>query len=440
LDPIAVGVAGIALVFLLLLAGMPIAYTMFFVGLLGMSCLRSVDAALPFLANSLYATVSSYPFMVLPLFIVMGSLAESAGMTRNLYSAFEKWLRPFRGGIAIASIGASAGFAAVSGSSVATAAAMGRVALPQMERLGYHPRLSTASIAAGGTLGFLIPPSIGFVVYGTLTEQSVGKLLLAGLVPGLLLAFAYSVTVLVLVRLDPILAPVVDMKVSWTERLSALGKVYDTVIVFVVAVGGIYSGLFTPTEAGAVGATLLLVVALAKRKLRWKHLFQSLEDTVRISVMVFLLVAGAGFFSRFLALSTIPRTLASFVGDMALPPTAILAILVLLYLVLGCFLDAISMMVLTMPVVFPVVAGLGYSPIWFGVIVVLMMEAGLITPPVGLNIFIVEGVTKTVLTRHVPAETIFRGVWPFLVAILFVATLITVWPNLALFLPDLMTR
>ncbi len=435
MDPIIVGVIGTVLVFLLLFLGMPIAFALMLVGFAGISYLASIEAALPIAARTVYEVSAYYPYTVIPLFIVMGGFAGSSGMTKDLYSAFDKWFRKLPGGLGIATIGACAGFAAVSGSSVATAATMGTVALPEMKRFNYHPRLATGTVAAGGTLGFLIPPSIGFIVYGMLTEQSIGKLLVAGMIPGLILAVAYMAIVVVWVKLNPSVAPVSPEAVSWREKFSALLGVWEPLAIFLVVMGGIYGGLFTPTEAGAMGATVLFLVAIIKRKLNRQNLVGALLEAVRISVMVLFLVAGANVFSYFLALSTIPMKVAGWAAALEVSPYLIHTIIIIIYLFLGCFLDAISMMVLTMPVIYPVILALGFNPIWFGVIAVLMMEAGLITPPMGLNIFTVAGVAK-----DVPIETIFRGVAPFLLSIFAIVILITIFPQLALFLPNMMLR
>jgi tripartite ATP-independent transporter DctM subunit len=435
LDPVIAGVIGTVLIFILLFLGMPIAFALMLVGFAGISYLASIEAALPIAARTVYEVSAYYPYTVIPLFIVMGGFAGSSGMTKDLYSTFDKWFRKLPGGLAIATIGACAGFAAVSGSSVATAATMGTVALPEMKRFNYHPRLATGSVAAGGTLGFLIPPSIGFIVYGMLTEQSIGKLLVAGMIPGLILAVAYMAIVLVWVKLNPSVAPVSPEAVNWREKFSALLGVWEPLAIFLLVMGGIYGGLFTPTEAGAMGATVLFLVAIIKRKLNRQNLVGALLEAVRISVMVLFLVAGANVFSYFLALSTIPMKVASWAAALEVSPYLIHTIIVIIYLFLGCFLDAISMMVLTMPVIFPVILALGFNPIWFGVIAVLMMEAGLITPPMGLNIFTVAGVAK-----DVPIETIFRGVAPFLLSIFAIVILITIFPQLALFLPNMMLR
>jgi TRAP-type C4-dicarboxylate transport system permease large subunit len=360
---------------------MPIAFAMMLVGFLGMAYLTSLTAALPVVARTTYEVAAFYPYMVMPLFLVMGGFASTTGLTQEMYNTFDKWFRRLPGGLGITTVAACAGFAAVSGSSVATAAAMGKLAYPEMKRFGYDDRLSTGCIAAGGTLGFLIPPSLGFVVYGILTEQSIGKLLIAGVIPGLILAAAYA------------------------------------------------------TEAGAVGATALFLIALLKRKLKWRKLVAALEETARIAAMVQLLVIGASIFSYFLALSTIPMEVATWVGGLQTSPYVIHAFITIIFLFLGCFMDVLSMLVLTMPVIFPVIMALGFDPIWFGVIAVLVMEAGLITPPVGLNIFTVAGVAE-----GVSVETVFRGSAPFLLAILFMMVVITIFPGLATFLPGLMLR
>jgi tripartite ATP-independent transporter DctM subunit len=423
------------LVFLLLFIGMPIAFAMFLTGFLGIAYLTSIGAALPVLARTVYETASYYPYTVIPLFVVMGGFAGSSGMTRQLYATFDKWLRRLPGGLGVATVAACAGFAGVSGSSVATAAAMGTVAIPEMQRYHYHPVLSTGTVAAGGTLGFLIPPSIGFVVYGMLTEQSIGKLLIAGIVPGLILALGYIGIIIVWVKAKPEIAPTSPEPVSWREKFSSLLPVWEPLAIFLLVMGGIYLGFFTPTEAGAIGATVLFLVALTKGKLTWPVMKDALQESVRISVMVLFLVAGANVFSTFLALSTIPIKVSTWVAALQVSRYVILTIVIVIYLFLGCFLDAISMMVLTMPVIFPVIVTLGFDPIWFGVICVLMMEAGLLTPPMGLNVFTVAGVA-----RDASLETIYRGIFPFLLAIFAVVIFLTILPRMATFLPAMMLK
>jgi len=434
-SPIAVGILGSGLLVILLFLGMPIAFVMMLVGFLGISYLTSVNAALPVLARTVYEVASNYPYTIIPLFILMGGFAGNAGITQELYQTFDKWFRKLPGGLGIATIAACAGFAALSGSSVAGAAAMGTIALPEMRRFHYAPKLATGVVAAGGTLGFLIPPSLGFVVYGMLTEQSIGKLLIAGILPGILLSAAYIAIIIIEVKMDSSLAPITPGGVSWREKVLALSGVWETLLVFLLVMGGIYLGFINPTEAGAIGATALFVIVLLKRRLTVNNLFTSLLEAVRISVMVLFLVAGANVFSYFLALSTIPTAVSTWMAGLQVSPYVIFAIIVSIYLVLGCFLDAISMMVLTMPVIFPVITALGFDPIYFGVICVLMMEAGLITPPVGLNVYTLAGVAK-----DVAMEDIFRGALPFLFSIIATVVVITIFPKIALFLPGMMGR
>ena len=312
---------------------------------------------------------------------------------------------------------------------------MGTVAMPEMNRYKYDKLLSTGSIAAGGTLGFLIPPSIGFVVYGMLTEQSIGKLLVAGMIPGIALALAYILIVMLMVKVKPALAPLGLDPVPWSEKFHSLIGIWEPLLIFLIVMGGIYGGFFTPTEAGAIGATILFSMAMIKGKLTWQVLVGALREAARISIMVLFLVAGANVFSYFLALSTIPMRAAGWAASLEVSPYVILAVIIMTYLLLGCLLDAISMMVLTMPVVFPVIEALQFHPVWFGVIAVLMMEAGLITPPMGLNIYTVAGVAE-----EVPVETIFKGVTPFLIAIMGLVLLVTIFPQLALFLPKMMVK
>jgi tripartite ATP-independent transporter DctM subunit len=414
---------------------MPIAFVMMFVGFLGISYLASVNAALPVVANTVYETAAYYPYTIIPLFILMGSFAGGAGITAKLYGSFDKWFRKLPGGLGIATIAACACFAALSGSSVAAAAAMGTIAIPEMRRFKYDPALAVGVVAAGGTLSFLIPPSLGFVVYGMLTEQSIGKLLVSGILPGIVLSLAFIVVIVIKVKVDPNLAPVTPGHVSWKEKFRALGGVWETMLVFVIVMGGIYLGFVNPTEAGAIGATSLFIIVISKMKLTLKSLSAALLEATRISVLVLFLVAGANVFSYFLALSTIPASVSAWMAALQVSKYIVLTIIIVIYLILGCFLDAISMMVLTMPVIFPVIKTLGFDPIWFGVVCVIMMEAGLITPPVGLNVYTLAGVVK-----DVPMTTIFKGSIPFLLAMLAVTILIAIFPGIALYLPSMMGR
>jgi len=433
MDPITVGLLGGTLLLVLLLMGMPIAFMMMFVGFLGIWYLTSMSAALPIVAQTLYGVTSHYPYTIIPLFIVMGSFAGAAGITRELYVTFDKWFRRLPGGLGVATIAACAGFAAVSGSSVAATAAMGNVALPEMRRFGYAPRLATGVVVAGGTLSFLIPPSLGFVVYGMLTEQSIGKLLIAGIFPGLLLSVAYSAVVIGWSMLNPALAPVSLEKVPFREKIVSLKGIWETGLVFFIVMGGIYLGFINPTEAGAVGAFALFIIVLFKGRMTWTSTTACLLEATRITVMVLFLVAGATVFSYFLALSTIPTTVSAWIAGLEVSRYVVLALIGGIYFVLGCFLDAVSMMVLTLPVIFPVIVALHFHPIWFGVVAVLMMEAGLITPPVGLNVYTLAGIAT-----DVPMVEIFKGAAAFLIPILVLAVIMTIFPQIALYLPSLM--
>src|SRR5512136_204365 len=428
MDPITVGILGSLLLLVFLLMGIPIAFSLMLVGFLGAACLASIDAALPTVARTVYESAAYYPYTIIPLFIVMGSYAEISGISSDLYDTFDKWLRRFPGGLGMATIAAIAGFSASSGSSVASSAAFGKVAYPEMRRFNYSPRLAAGTIAAGATIDLLIPPSLGFVIFGTLTEQSIGKLLISGMIPGLLLAGAFMIILFVWVKFNPNAALSSPEGVSWKEKISSLKGIWETVVIFLLVIGGIYTGLFTPTEAAGVGATLIFLMAIWKKKLTFRILLDSLLEAVRVSVMVLFLVAGANVFSYFLALSTIPMKVSTWIIGLAVSKYVILTIIVFIYLVLGCFLDAISMMILTLPVIFPVILQLGFDPIWFGVICVLMMGAGLILPPVGLCVN-----TVATIARDAPVEEVFKGAMPFLIAILFVTFLVTVFPQIALF-------
>jgi len=435
MDPVTVGILGCVLLMVLLFLGMPIAFVMMFVGFSGIWALSSLDAALPKVAETVWGVANNYPYTIIPLFILMGSFAGSGGITRELYNTFDKWARRLPGGLGIATIAACAAFGAVSGSSVAAAAAMGSVALPEMRRFGYDPKLGCGVIAAGGTLSFLIPPSLGFVVYGMLTEQSIGKLLISGILPGLLMSAAFIACVITLVGMNPALAPRSTEKITFRDKLVALKGVWEVLLVFFIVMGGIYLGFINPTEAGAIGATALFIIVIIKRKLTRQNLFSALLEMARISIMVLFLVAGATLFSYFLALSTIPTAVSTWIAGLGVSKYIILVIIVAIYFLLGCFLDSVSMMVLTLPVIYPVIVTIGFDPIWFGVLLVLMMEAGLITPPVGLNIYTIAGIAK-----DVPMGTIFRGALPFLLSIIATAIILTVFPQIATYLPTLMGR
>jgi len=434
-NPILVGIGGCGLLLVLIFLGMPIAFAMMLVGAGGIWAFSGPGAALPVLASTVYETASNYPFTIIPLFVLMGGFADASGITTRLYRTFDTWFRRWPGGLGIATIIAISGFSAISGSSIATSAAFGKAVIPEMRRYRYAPKFAAGIVAAGATIDFLIPPSIGFVVYGMVTEQSIGKLLIAGILPGLLLAALFVAIIVLWVRLDPTVAPVPPGAPSWTEKVRALAGMWETIVVFLLTIGGMYLGYVNPTEAGGIGCSLLLAITLLKRELSLGQFVESLRDAVRVACMVLFLVAGASLFSYFLALSTIPAQASGWVAALGVSRYVVLGIVILVYLVMGCFLDAVSMMVLTMPVIFPLVMGLGFDPIWFGVICVLMMNAGLITPPIGLNVNTIAGIVP-----DIPAKDVFMGAMPFLLAIYATTLIIILLPQIATVLPGYMGR
>ena len=434
MTPTAAGIAGMAALLALLFLRMPIGIAMALVGAVGIAVLNTPDAALHVLGSYPFSYAAVQALSVIPLFVLMGNFAAVSGMSADLFAAAYAWLGHRRGGLASATILACAGFAALSGSSVASAITMGRVTLPEMRRYGYDPRLATGVVAAGGTLGILIPPSTVLVIYGILTEQSIGKLFLAGFLPGLLLTALFIVTVVIVCGVRPDFGPP-GPRTAMPERWAALGRAAAFFVVLVATIGGMYAGVFTVTEASAVGAGLTLAHAIWRRKLTRPLLADALLQTVRTTAMVFLILIGAHIFSPFLAMSRIPVDLANALTGMALAPLVVLAVILVAYIILGMFLEGFAILVLTVPIVFPIVLALGYDPIWFGIFMVIVLEMGLISPPVGINVFVVKGVAE-----DVPMGKIFAGIMPFWVAMIVCVVLIIAFPQIALVLPNTMIR
>ena len=433
MNSIYIGLIGILIFFVLIIVRMPIAIAMAVVGFGGLCLLTSPSAALSLLATTMYDNFASYTLSVVPMFILMGFFAYYSGIGSSLYQFAYKLVGHFPGGLAVATQMTCALFGAVSGSNTATAATIGTIAIPEMRKYGYDASLSTASIAAGGALGVLIPPSVIFIVYGIATEQSIGKLFISGILPGILLMILYSLTIIFLVWRKPELGPP-GPKSTWKETFAALrGGLIEVFIIFVISLGGLYLGWFTPTEAGAVGAALVLVICLLEKRLGWKEIRASITETTRTTAMIMFLVAGAILFGQFMAVSRIPFEVADWAGNLPLPPFVIMGLIILIYLILGFFIDALAMILLTIPVFYPIVIELNYDPIWFGVIIVLVCAAGVITPPVGVNVYIIKGVAK-----DVPLETIFRGIWPFLIALIICIIILSIFPEIATYLPSLM--
>ena len=427
-----IGIIGILVLVVLLYSKMPVGFAMGFLGLIGFSYVVNFDAGLNLLARDVWDVFSSYNLTVIPLFVFMGQIAFHAGISRRLYDSAYVLLGHRRGGLAMTTVGACAAFSAICGSTNATAATMATVALPEMKRYGYDMGLATGTVAAAGSLGILIPPSVIFIVYGILTEQSIGKLFAAGILPGILLCFLFLLTIHLRVMKNPSLAPP-GPKSSVREKFRSFAGILETLLLFALVMGGIFFGLFTPTEAAAVGAFMTLLIAMIRRQLYWKGFIQSLADTTKISCMIMVIVTGAVIFGHFMAITRIPYLLADYVSSLPLPPHAIIGVIILVYLVGGCFMDALAMIMLTIPIFFPVVQTLGFDPIWFGVVIVLITEMGVITPPVGINVYVVYGVA-----RDVPLEKIFRGVFPMLISLLVCNLLIILFPQIALWLPSLM--
>jgi C4-dicarboxylate transporter, DctM subunit len=420
-------------VMLLLLAlRMPVGLAMLLVGAGGYAALAGWSPLLGLLKTSPYFLFANYTLSVIPLFILMGAIAERAGLSRSLFSAANALLGHLRGGIAMATIGACTAFGAICGSSVATTVTMARVALPELKRYGYADRLATGTIAIGGTLGILVPPSVVLVVYGISTEQNIAKLFMAAFVPGLLAALFYIATIAVLVRRDPAAGPA-GPRLSGRERLAAVGAAWPVLMIALLVLGGIYGGVFTPTEGAAVGAALVLFAALLLGQLTWKGLGQSLLQTAETSAMIYLILLGAEVFNGFLALSQLPTEAAAWIEAVGLPAYGVLAAMLFFYILLGAIMDELAMILLTLPVFFPIVVALdfGMTPdetaIWFGILVLIVVGIGLAAPPIGLNVFVVSAIA-----REVPITTIYRGALPFLATDIVRLVLVAAFPGLAL--------
>jgi tripartite ATP-independent transporter DctM subunit len=432
MDHITISVLGFAVLFFLMFIGMPIGFAMIIVGFSGYAYLGGFDAAMNMIGMVPYTTVASYLFSVLPLFTLMGDFASSSGLMRDGYRAVHSWIGHFPGGLAMATIGGCASFACVSGSSVATAMTMTRTALPEMLEYRYDPRLAAGCLAAGGTLGLLIPPSGAFIIYGLIAEASIGRLFMAGVMPGLLLSALFVLTIYILARIDPKIAPP-GATTSWKERISVIKNIWGLLLIFTLVMGGIWGGMFTPTEAGAVGAFIAFLFLDGRKQYTWKLFSDSLQRAVGFTGMAFAVIIGAMVFGYFTALAGLPTALSNFIVGLAIPRLGILLCILAVYIVLGCIMESIPMILLTVPIFLPVLTSLGYDPIWFGVLLVIMTEMALITPPIGMNVFIISGMTK-----DIPMYTIFRGVIPFVLAMIIGVGLLVAFPNIALFLPNTM--
>ncbi len=422
------GLIGFAAMFLLMALRVPIAVAMGIVGVVGLALMRSWPAALSSTAAE-FVGIGSYTLSVVPLFVLMGNFVTRAGMSRDLYHAAYVFIGHLRGGLASSTIAACAGFGAICGSSIATTATMARVAMPEMQRFKYAPPLAAGSICAGATLGILIPPSVILVIYGIMTEQSIGALFAAGIIPGLLATGFYLLAAYLVTRLHPGWGPPGE-RASWAERWAALRGIWGVLLLFALVMGGMYGGFFTPTEAAGVGAMGGFLFALARRALTWRTLLEVLTDSARTSAMLFTIIIGASLFANFLNFTDLPTALRDFVTGFDVHPIMVVIAICLIYVVLGMAMESLSMMLLTVPIFFPLIVSLGFDPIWFGIIVVCVIEISLITPPVGMNIFVLSSVVP-----NLPTTAIWRGVLPFVTADVFRMAVLIAFPALSLTIP-----
>ena len=433
MTPITIGLIGIGVLLLALFIGIPIAFALALVGVLGLCFLVGPTAALGILPRDIFEEFYSYPLTVITMFVLMGSYAFASGMGKRSYDTSHTVLGHLPGGLAIASVGAATAFGAVCGSAAATAATIGKIALPEMKHYKYGDTLATGCVASSAGLGILVPPSSAFIVYGVLTEQSIGKLFVSGIFPALILAALFTVAIVLACLRNPALAPP-GARTSWKEKVISFAGLSDTLILFVVTMGGLFTGWFSPTQAGAVGAGGTLLIGIARRQLDWQEFLMATKDGLVIACMVLCLIAGATVFGHFMALSTVTTSLLQWMTGLPLPPIGILAIMSAVFFIFGCFIDTMPLIVILVPLFFPVVTAFGFDPIWFGVIIVLLAAVGLITPPVGVAAFVVKGVAQ-----DVPLESIFKGVLPFIAAYVLTLAIVMIFPQVATFLPSMIT-
>jgi tripartite ATP-independent transporter DctM subunit len=427
-----VGLVGIIIAVVLMLGfRMWIGLTMALVGSLGILFLQGFKQTFGVMGTVPYETVAYYPMAALPLFVLMGVIVGNTSIGEDLYYAVYQWVGSLRGGLASATVLACAIFASVTGSSATGTVLMGKVALPQMRKYKYDDAMASGCIASAGTMGILIPPSMGFILYGLLTEQSIGKLFMAGFLPGLLLTLLMIIAIMIITAIRPEAGPA-GPRSTFREKVTSLKRIWHVMLLFVLVLGGIYGGIFTPTEAGAIGAFGALAIVVFTRQLSGRILMDILKEATTTSAMIFLVIIGAFIFMRFLGVSKLPFALVKIIEQMQVSKYVIFAGIILLYILLGMFLEIYSAVTFTIPIIYPVIVGLGFDPIWFGVIIVLVIEMGLVTPPVGMNVFILNGMTG------IPLETIFRGIVPFFLAMIVCVLLLALFPEIALFLPRTM--
>jgi tripartite ATP-independent transporter DctM subunit len=427
-----VAVAGFVVLFVLMLLRVPVGMAMGLVGVSGFGLLVGGGPALKLVGQTSMRTVTDYTFGIIPMFLLMGQFAARSGMSRELFQAANSFLGHVRGGLGLATVVACGGFAAISGSSVATAATFSTIAYPEMRRFGYPQSFATGVIAAGGTLGVMLPPSTVLTVYGLITQQDIGRLFIAGVLPGVLAAIMYMTTIAIIGWTRPGFLPT-GPKSSWSERLAGLRNVWATVVLFVFVIGGLYGGMFTPTEAAGMGAGGAFIIGIARRRLSRTDIREALLGATRTAAAVFTVLIGALLFGYFLTVTETPQKVTAFLTGIGLGRYGVLVLIMLMYLVLGCLMDAMAMIILTVPVIFPVITAMGFDPIWFGIIIVMTVELGLIHPPVGMNVFVIKSVVQ-----DVKFSTIFLGVIPFVITDIIRLAILIVFPAIATFLPSRM--
>jgi len=428
MNEVIVGIIALGIVLLLFLTGIELAFAMILIGFLGFGYLISWQAALNLLAKDFFDVLNSYGFTVIPLFIFMGQLAFNSGVAKRLFDAAYKFIGHVPGGLAMATVGGATAFKSICGSSPATAATFASVAVPEMDRYGYDKRLSTGIVASVGTLGILLPPSVTLIVYGIITDQSIGRLFLAGIFPGLIVAFFFICIIYGWCKINPNLGPK-GPRSTWGQRIKAIPEVAWVILIFVLVIAGILKGFFTPTEAGSVGTFLVLALTVAKRDLNFKGFIKSIVESVRTACMVLLLIAGSTTLGHFIAVTRIPMIAADWLVGLPLPAWTVLIFIGIIYLIGGSFIDDLAFMILATPIFYPAIIKLGYNPLWFGIMIGVTVMVGVVIPPVAINVFVVKQITKT------PFGIIYAGVYPFLISLLFAAVLLFIFPGLATWLP-----
>jgi C4-dicarboxylate transporter DctM subunit len=431
MNEVMVGIIGLCVVLILFLTGIELAFAMILIGFLGFGYLISWGAALNLLAKDIYDVLNSYGFTVIPLFILMGQIAFNSGIAKRLFDAAYKYVGHIPGGLAMATVVGATAFKSICGSSPATAATFASVAVPEMDRYKYDKRLSTGIVATVGTLGVLLPPSVTLIVFGIITDQSIGRLFLAGIFPGLLIAFFFLVIIYAWCKINPALGPK-GPTFTWGERMRAIPEVLWVVLIFFLVIGGILKGFFTPTEAGSVGTFLVLLLTVLKRDLNFGGYVKSVSESVRTACMVLFLIAGSTVLGHFIAVTKIPMIAADWIVGLPFPTWIILIIIMFIYLLGGSFIDDLAFMILATPIFYPAILKLGYSPLWFGIMIGVTVMVGVVIPPVAINVFVVKNITKT------PFSVVYAGVYPFLLSLLVGAILLFLFPGLASWLPGVL--